>query len=373
MESTGRGRTGRSSLPLIVAGVVLIVGGLGAVAFAATRAMAPAREVKAPVVVKSIDASSAGGVADRAAEVLPPPVAKPIVPSAAVEAIPTSPVPTPRPEPEAAPFDSRRAMGHIRALADIGVRQGGTTGEWRAIVYARDQLKSFGYEVTVQDVPLSNGRTSHNVVAKRPGARGAIVVLGGHIDTKAPSPGADDNGSGVGATLELARDFAQAPPKGDVRFVMFGTEELIGDGNSDHHHYGSRAYVRSLTAEERGRFAAMISIDMIGFGQDFRVRTMGVGTRALADRLLDIGRKQGSPIEYLRDPGKPSGWSDHEPFERAGFPSAWLEWRDNPNAHSSRDTYSRIDERKVRLTGQLVHEWLRSVDERELARLGTRR
>jgi acetylornithine deacetylase/succinyl-diaminopimelate desuccinylase-like protein len=134
----------------------------------------------------------------------------------------------------------------VRKLADdIGVRVGGTEGEWKAVVYVRDYLSSLGYEVTVQDVRLDNGRTSHNVVAKRKGASGSIVVLGGHIDSKAPAPGADDNATGVGTVLELARDYAQAPPAGDVRFVAFGCEELIGDGDSDHHHYGSRAYVRS--------------------------------------------------------------------------------------------------------------------------------
>jgi Zn-dependent M28 family amino/carboxypeptidase len=254
-------------------------------------------------------------------------------------------------------------------LADtIGVRVGGTAGEQRAVDYAAGELRDLGYEVTVQSVRLPNGRTSHNVVAKKAGAKGPIVVLGGHIDSKSPAPGADDNATGVGTLLELARDFAKTSTPADLRFVAFGTEELIGDGNSDHHHFGSRYYLKSLTSGEKGRFAAMVSIDMIGYGSDFRVRTMGIGTRAVADRLLATAKATKTPLGYLRDPGS-TGWSDHEPFERAGLPAAWLEWRDNPNAHTSRDTVGRLVPSKVRTTGELVRAWLVSLTSRDLAAL----
>lgn len=266
-------------------------------------------------------------------------------------------------------FDSGKATTHVRELSvTIGQRVGGTTGEKRAVDYAAAQLRSFGYDVSIQDVPLDNGRTSHNVIARKPNATGPIVVVGGHIDTKAPAPGADDNGTGVGTVLELARDLAAVRSKADLRFVCFGCEELIGDGNSDHHHYGSRRYVALMTSADRARFAAAVIVDMVGYGRDFRVRTMGVGTRTVADRLLATAKDTGAPLAYLRDPGS-SGWSDHEPFERAGLPAAWLEWRDDPNAHTSGDTYGRIDAAKVRATGILVERWLWSLTDTDLAAL----
>ncbi len=364
-------RSGRSGLQLLIGATALAAVVLGGLAYALARPPAPERRASAVVAAPS-EAPMAASVG---LERLRKSVATPSPDSSAT----ASPPPAAPPKPEAASasepaaFDASRAMAHVRELADgIGVRVGGTAGEWKAVGYARDYLASLGYQVAVMPVPLPNGRTSHDVIAKRRGASGPIVVLGGHIDTKAPAPGADDNATGVGTILELARDFASAPPRGDVRFVLFGTEELIGDGNSDHHHFGSRAYARSLTSAERSRFAAMISIDMIGFGPDFRVRTMGVGTRALSDRLLATAKRTGAPLAYLKDPGS-SGWSDHEPFERAGFPSAWLEWRDNPNAHTSGDTSRRIDAGKVRTTGALVHAWLRSLTDADLAKLAKTR
>jgi hypothetical protein len=283
----------------------------------------------------------------------------------------TEPIPSPAPEPAPRdgmplPFDAARAMAHIKMLSvKIGQRVGGTRGEQRAVEYAAGQLRDLGYEVSIQDVPVDDGRTSHNVLAHKKGATGRIVLLGGHIDSKAPAPGADDNATGVGAVLELARDFASVDTGCDLRFAAFGHEELIGDGDSSHHHYGSRKYESSLSAEERGRFAAMVSIDMIGYGPDFSVRTMGVGPRVVADRLIVAAKTNGVHLTYLRDPGS-SGWSDHEPFERAGLPAAWLEWRDDPNTHTRRDTYARLDRDKVGTTGSLVRSWVASLSARDL-------
>jgi hypothetical protein len=355
----------RHPIPIAL-GTLVALFAFGAVAFAITRPTVGRAHRLEPIgpATSAIGMPVASAVTGARSSVMVRP--KPVVPA--------TPAPTPAPPVTPEDFDESRAMAHVRTLSvDIGVRAGGTPGEDRAIAYARDYVTSLGYQVTVLPVPLPNGRTSHDVIAQCRGATGPIVVLGGHIDTKAPAPGADDNATGVGTVLELARDFAKFPAKGDVRFVAFGCEELLGDGNSDHHHFGSRAYVASLTAEERKRFAAAIAIDMIGYGPDFRVRNMGVGTRVLCDRLLAAAQRTKAPLAYLRDPGRPSGWSDHEPFERAGFPAAWLEWRDDANAHTTRDSYEKVDARKVAVTGRLVHAWLVSLTDADLARLAATR
>lgn len=52
-----------------------------------------------------------------------------------------------------------------------------------------------------------------------------IIVFGAHYDTARNSPGANDNGSGVAALLELARYFAQQQLSGTLCFVAFTNEE----------------------------------------------------------------------------------------------------------------------------------------------------
>ena len=60
-----------------------------------------------------------------------------------------------------------------------------------------------------------------------------VYVVGGHYDSRvtdvlnatADAPGADDDGSGVSAVLELARLFAPHPPDSTIVFVAYAGEE----------------------------------------------------------------------------------------------------------------------------------------------------
>src|SRR5207249_320791 len=78
-----------------------------------------------------------------------------------------------------------------------------------------------------------SGQTCHNIEAEIPSAlQGAavssppsIIIIGAHYDSVFGSPGANDNGSGMAATLALARRFASAKPKHTLRFVAFVNEE----------------------------------------------------------------------------------------------------------------------------------------------------
>lgn len=263
-------------------------------------------------------------------------------------------------------FDTAAAVAHIRALERIGVRAGGSDGEKRAAEYLAAQLESFGYDAEIRQFPLPDGRTSRNVVARLKGATDTRVVVGAHYDTKPPSPGANDNGSGTAAVLVIAKELADESLAPTIEFVFFGSEETIGS-NPDHHHFGSRFHVASMSAAEKRATIAMFSVDMIAYGPDFHVRTMGRGPQSLSNDLLAFARARGIAISYLKDPGK-SGWSDHEPFELAGIPSVWLEWRDDPVYHTARDDSTHLQTRKLGIAGRLVLEYLRDLDGAGLSR-----
>ncbi|MHB9004015.1 MAG: M28 family metallopeptidase, partial [Coriobacteriia bacterium] len=184
-----------------------------------------------------------------------------------------------------------------------------------------------------------------------------VMVLGAHYDSKPPSPGANDNASGCAVLLELAGILHEDPLPFTVEFVFFGAEETIGS-NPDHHHFGSRYRVSRMSAAERQAIVGMMSIDMIGYGPQLHSRTMGKGPRTLADALAGYARDTGVPMTYLRDPGR-SGWSDHEPYELAGIPVAWIEWRDDPVYHSTADTADHIQPDRVAVVGETVLGFLR--------------
>jgi Zn-dependent M28 family amino/carboxypeptidase len=123
-----------------------------------------------------------------------------------------------------------------------------------------------------------------------------------------------------------------------------------------------------MTAAQRERTAGMISIDMIAYGPDFHVRSMQRGPQSLVDALLEFATVRDAGVTFLKDPGS-SGWSDHEAYELAGIPVAWVQWRDDPYYHSPQDTVSHISRDKVARAGQLVLDYVRSLDEEDLAAL----
>lgn len=103
------------------------------------------------------------------------------------------------------------------------------------------------------------GLQGANLVARKPGRSPATVVVGAHLDTVRDSPGADDNGSGVVALLELARILAPLPLRRSVELVAFDMEEI---GLA-----GSRAYVEAALGAGQTVIAALI-LECVGFATE---------------------------------------------------------------------------------------------------------
>jgi hypothetical protein len=101
----------------------------------------------------------------------------------------------------------------------------------------------------------------------------------------------------------------------------------------------------------------MVSVDMVGYGDTFNVRSMGSGPQSAVASLQAWGAHAGQPLPYLRDPGR-YGWSDHEGFERVGIPAAWVEWRQDPDYHTVRDTAAHVQPERVRASGRLLRGWV---------------
>ncbi|MEA3276663.1 MAG: M28 family peptidase [Pseudomonadota bacterium] len=121
-----------------------------------------------------------------------------------------------------------RVSAHVSMLA-------GTIGErnlwhYQALVSAADYLEQtfveLGYRPTNEPFE-SRGQTVRNIFAEKRGTSNPeeIVLVGAHYDSVLGSPGANDNGSGVAALLELARLLAEWELPRTVRFVAFVNEE----------------------------------------------------------------------------------------------------------------------------------------------------
>lgn len=361
MRSTKRRR--RADTRWLVGALVLILIAAGLAVFAFWPEGSPSSAGNQPAVTTTTVAATTTTTAG------PHPVSTsaPAPSTTSLSTTTTAPPPTP---PLA--FDTGLAMEHIRALAaDIGVRPSGSEAEDTAVSYAADYLTGLGYAVTVTEVPLPNGKTSHNVRAAKPGSSPWVLTLGGHLDSKPTTPGANDNASGVAVVLELARDLVDADITPSVEFVLFGAEEII-DSDRNHHHFGSRRYVADMTEQQRAALAGMISVDMVGYGQKLTIRNMGRGPQLLADMLLAASAEHSIPSAYSQDTG-PTGFSDHEAFEAAGYPVAWLEWQDDPTYHKAGDTYEHCQPEVVRKSGEMLLDFLAGLSDPALASLADAR
>jgi len=246
-------------------------------------------------------------------------------------------------------------MVHVRKLAgDIGVRVRATRGETRGARYIAEKFRSFGYNVNIQKFEVDGG-TSRNVVAWWPHSRQHGFVLGGHMDTAASSPGANDNASGTAVLLEIARLVAGKAPSEWVRFVTFGSEEY---GSNGVHHVGSQAYVNRLGERGRNRLGGMTSVDMIADGRPLLVGNSGIADDVVARSLLRRIRDAGIAVRYhtLCD------CSDHGPFEHAGIPASFAYSGPEENYHDSSDTAANMKPRHLLRTGRAMRAFVLAID-----------
>lgn len=154
---------------------------------------------------------------------------------------------------------------------------------------------------------------SQNVVAVLPGRKPKLAPLavGGHHDSVATNVGAEDDGSGVTSTLELARLFVSQRPLRTIKFCSFGWEENLSEG--------SRQYVAN-PANQAEKTAMMLNIDSIGgwMGNDHVYVTGGAQMRAWLKRHLTQQRFVCGINPEV------SPFSDQYPFNLVGVPSLWF-------------------------------------------------
>lgn len=132
---------------------------------------------------------------------------------------------------------------HIDMLATtIGERHFGCPAKLDASLgYIGNLFQNSRYSVQPHEFRLPEG-LGVNLVATKPGKSKRVFIVGAHYDSVPGSPGANDNGSGTAALLELARIFADVDDLDvTLRFVAFGNEEHVG---APAEHMGSYLYAQ---------------------------------------------------------------------------------------------------------------------------------
>jgi len=214
-------------------------------------------------------------------------------------------------------------------INDYPGRYRGTASFAGATAFMQSRLDA-GYQTQLQDFTWAGNRSSQNVIASAPGSSGHYVVLGAHYDTYYGRPtlqGLDDNGSGAAVLTEIARNLGGIELENGLEVVGFGAEE---EGLR-----GSRAYVASLSDEQRSNLLGMINLDSLITGDKMYAHAgfNSVDNPALGayrDQLLRIAQELKIPL--FTNPGLneeyPVGTgccSDGESFEGLNVPVLFIE------------------------------------------------
>ena len=248
--------------------------------------------------------------------------------------------------------------------------------------FLRKSLEGAGYKVERQEyeVRAMAGAKVANLVAEIAGGdkKDEIVIIGGHYDSVAGCPGANDNGSGTAATLALARTFAKKKPARTLRFVLFVNEEPPWFQTKD---MGSLVYAKRCK-ERTENITAMLSLETIGYYSDekgsqkfdslpplrllypdtgnFIAFVADVKSGPLAQQVVGKFRETTKFPAYgcaLPDAIAGVGWSDHWSFWQMGYPGLMV--TDTapfryPHYHAKEDTPDKVDfERTARVVAGL--------------------
>jgi Zn-dependent M28 family amino/carboxypeptidase len=229
-----------------------------------------------------------------------------------------------------------------------------------AIELVRASFADFGYEPEI----VARGNepyAARNVVAELRGTTrpSEVVLIAAHVD--AFYSGADDNGSGVAAMLEVARVAASHRFERTVRFVGFDLEER-----------GSRGSTRYVEAGLADDVVEAVILECVGYSDhrpgsqdsplgfelgevgDSLVIAANGDSAATAQRMLDLNRQLALIELRAAIAGGSGGYpfsgallrSDNGPFWLRGVPAVMLtdtaNYR-NPNYHEASDTPETLD------------------------------
>jgi len=198
--------------------------------------------------------------------------------------------------------------------------------------------------------------TSQNVIGTLVGTDPAqgIVYMGGHYDSVAFAPGANDDASGVAGTLEAARVLATNGhrTKATLKFIAFGAEETGLNGSFE--------YVAANEAEVTAMGLGMVNLDMIGVGDTLSIGTLDGANTNFRDYTGAKATAMRMPWQFFTAGTN----SDHTYFAQVGVPASFLSQGPDPYYHTSQDTLDKIQPATLEANGELatatMYDWAKN-------------
>src|SRR5581483_7379581 len=271
-----------------------------------------------------------------------------------------------QPAPATGPFSGERAMQYTREVVAMGPRPVGSAGHKKLEEYlhahlAKDQAEEDAFTASTPAGTFA----MKNIIAKFPGTKDGIIVVGSHYDTCYPLKtfvGANDGGSTTALLLELANHLRGGRRDGySVWLVWFDGEEAIRQWTPDDSLYGSKHLAARWKADgTAAKIKAFLLADMIG-DRDLNIQRDTNSTPWLLDLVGQAAAKLNYRSYFFEQ--QTAVEDDHLPFARIGVPVADIIDLDygynNVFHHTPEDTIDKVSAKSLGISGSVILETIK--------------
>ena len=215
--------------------------------------------------------------------------------------------------------------------------------------YVYNQFASLPLSVSFHNFTY-NDTPRRNVIGEMSGITqpNKVIIICGHLDSTSEdpwnnAPGAEDNGSGAAAVVEVARVLSEYQTDLTIRFITFSGEEQGLRGSYDYVDY---------MVDIGEDIEAVINLDMVAYQGSYSY-DMHVFSDSQSHWLADLAQDTMSyytSIIGVDDYNEyPQYGSDHYPFAIEGYPAiffidAWTNGEDwYPYYHTTNDIIDHLD------------------------------
>lgn len=179
-------------------------------------------------------------------------------------------------------------------------------------------------------------------------------MSGSRVEQEAIHYGADDNASGIGLVIDLAKKFSKSPTKRTLVFIGFAGEEkgLVG----------SKAFVENPLIE-LDKINAMFNFDMVGNLKNNSITAGGSKTSPKNEELI----LKHSKNHNLKSSLSPSGHgpSDHSSFYMKNIPVFYFTTGADETYHTPLDNIENINFEGISKLSNFAYDLIRDVADNE--------
>ncbi len=253
-------------------------------------------------------------------------------------------------------------------------RAPGTAGGQQAARWLIDKMRLYGFRPQTdsfqQTIP-GRGRVSmRNVVFVVRGRSTDAIVVMAHRDDSGLGAGANDNASGTGALIELARAYSQ--PAGAVAVSPQHTLLFLSTDGGTAGGLGAKRFADH--SPYRSDIVAVVNLDAIAGHGRVRLEIAGDQARSPAPALVETaaariteqtgaGPGRTSAFGQLIDLGFPFSLYEQAPLVGKGFPAVTLTTGGDRPPASFGDSPERLDRKRLTDVGRAAQQVVRSLDQ----------